>query len=561
MNKPKAVSYSRFSASIQAKGSSIERQRELFERWLIEHPEYERSDLNGTDRGVSAFKGKHKTKELGDVLKAIEGGQIRKGDCLVIEALDRLSRQEFDPTYQTVRSIVNAGVVIWSIEDNHRYDYSSLNGTEIHGFAAKVNAANEYSKRLSERISAAYKAKKNKASEGLAINAPNRPFWIDKQGKRIEGQQALPLRVIELYKQGEGQLSILKTVHKEFSSLELAGEAKKPPLTTKSIKRLLTNEALIGHWKGLKSFDAIISIAEFFELQTLVKQRTIPNKSAETYLLSGLLRCRECGSAYNFRTQAARATKAAPIDSEAYKAKGLIVYANCSSFLKSNRCSNSFTVPYEVAELVYDRTYSEYLLGLAQGVAVDALSNKVTQELQAEYDLLNKTTTALKNIYEFTTKTPDFEKYKESYKRLEVVQAKLNKQKQVAAELEELKSVPEYFTDEDFLNGTKDQQEFHAATQKAIYELEANVVNLRNALKASGYKIEAGRPNADADAGHGVLTIDGNEYRIQRRSQLELCYVIQAREIDSDGELVEQVLKARRKPFKVPAPNQPSVNK
>lgn len=559
--KPKAISYIRFSASHQGKGSSVERQRSLFDKWLLDNPQYESSELNSVDRGVSAFKGDHKKQGLGKVLEAVNQGLIKAGDALVIEAFDRLGREGFKLTNRTFELITEKGVDIHTLEDGRCYTEASSNTGDMYLLVAKFQAAHEYSKRLSERISAAYKLKKTKASEGLAVNAPNRPHWIDKHGKLIEGQQGLPLRVIDLYKQGKGQLSILKTIHEEFPSLDLTNEAngiasdtlsktnRHPPLTTRSIKRLLTNEALIGYWNGIKAFDAILSIAEFNELQTLVKERTIPNKAAETYLLSGLLRCVECSGAYNFRTQAARATKGAPLGSEAYRQKGVIVYANCSGFLKSNRCSNSFTVPYEVAELVYGRTHSAYLLGLAQGKAVSALSNKETAELQAEYDLLNEQVNLYRNVYLALKRQSDLDELNRLNIRLETVQAKLDKQKQITADLEQLKAIPKTYTDDDFLNGTKEQQEFYAATQKAINELEANVVNLRNALKAGGYKIEAGRPKDGSS--NGVLICEGNSYSIVRRSQLELCYIVSATETDEFGDKVKTELKARRKPSKI----------
>jgi len=540
--KPQAVSYIRFSAAHQGKGSSVERQSELFEKWLLDHPKYESSPLTRTDRGVSAFKGRHQERGLGDVLKAIEGGLIQRGDALVIEALDRLSRQEFDPTYQVIRKIVNAGVVIFTIEDGCCYDLNSINGTEIHSLAAKVHASNEYSKRLSQRLLGAYKSKRLKAESGLKVNAPNRPVWIDLSGNVIPENAKIAHRTIELYRAGSGQLDILRKLALEFP------EHPDVPATTRSIKRLLINEALIGYWRGVVAFDAIISTAEFGDLQRLVTNRTIPNKANETYLLSGLIRCGHCGGPYHFRTQKAAATLAAPLGSDAYIAKGMIVYSNCSFFLKSNRCLNSLTLPYEVAELIFERNSASAIESIAMGAALDSLNNQQLINLKAEKALLDKKERTSKRIYEDSDEEADFLRYQEFKKARIVVDAKLSKQQSVTDRLEAAKTPKMDFTNDDFLYGTEEQQAFHKATQKAMDELCSNTINLRNELKAYGFKIEASRP--EDGSSNGVLVCGNNEYRIVKRSQLLGCYIVSAKEVNDDGEVVLSELQARRKPHK-----------
>jgi DNA invertase Pin-like site-specific DNA recombinase len=542
MNKPQAVSYIRFSAAHQGKGSSVERQEALFEQWLREHPEYESSPLTRTDRGVSAFKGRHEEKGLGDVLKAIQGGSIQQGDCLVIEALDRLSRQEFDPTYQVIRQIVKAGVVIYTIEDGCCYDFSSINGTEIHSLAAKVHASNEYSKRLSQRLLGAYKSKRLKAESGFKVNAPNRPTWIDSCGNVILEKAQIAHRTIELYRAGSGQLDILRKLALEFP------EHPDVPATTRSIKRILINEALIGYWRGVVAFDAIISVAEFVELQRLVANRTIPNKANETYLLSGLIRCGCCGGPYHFRTQKAAATLAAPLGSDAYQAKGLIVYANCSFFLKSNRCLNSLTVPYEVAELIFERNSAHTIESIAMGVALDSLNNQQLIDLNAEKALLEKKERTSKRIFIDSENEADFLRYQEFKNARIIVDAKLSKQQAITDRLEATKTPKIDFTYDDFLHGTEDQQSFHNAAQKAMDELCSNTINLRNELKAYGFKIEASRPKDKSS--NGILICGDNEYRIKKRSQLLGCYIVSAKEVDADGGVIFSELQARRKPHK-----------
>jgi len=74
-------------------GDSIARQTKRRDDWLARH------DLTLTelypDKGVSGLDGRHaKTGKLSLFLAAIENGKVHRNDILIIEALDRLTRQK-----------------------------------------------------------------------------------------------------------------------------------------------------------------------------------------------------------------------------------------------------------------------------------------------------------------------------------------------------------------------------------------------------------------------------------------------------------------------------------
>lgn len=90
--KPLAYSYVRMSTDMQLKGNSLERQKEKSKEYAIRH------DLqlveNFEDIGVSAFKGRNiKDGMLGEFISLIEKKTIPTGSYLLIESLDRLSRE------------------------------------------------------------------------------------------------------------------------------------------------------------------------------------------------------------------------------------------------------------------------------------------------------------------------------------------------------------------------------------------------------------------------------------------------------------------------------------
>ncbi|MDF5541053.1 recombinase family protein [Vibrio parahaemolyticus] len=91
----KVYSYMRFSRPEQAKGTSIERQSNFAEQYALEHGLELDKSLTMMDKGLSAFHGVHKTKgAFGQFLAAVTAGKVPSGSVLVVESLDRLSRED-----------------------------------------------------------------------------------------------------------------------------------------------------------------------------------------------------------------------------------------------------------------------------------------------------------------------------------------------------------------------------------------------------------------------------------------------------------------------------------
>jgi DNA invertase Pin-like site-specific DNA recombinase len=63
---------------------------------------------------------------LGRFVKRVEKGEIPQGSVLVVEALDRLSRQKPRIAQANLLALVNAGVVVVTLMDNQRYSQESL---------------------------------------------------------------------------------------------------------------------------------------------------------------------------------------------------------------------------------------------------------------------------------------------------------------------------------------------------------------------------------------------------------------------------------------------------
>ena len=78
------------------------------------------------DLGVSGFRGRNAKRGLGAFLEAISQGKVVPGDVLIVESLDRLSREALDDAYQLFRGILKTGVELYTREPERHYTRQSL---------------------------------------------------------------------------------------------------------------------------------------------------------------------------------------------------------------------------------------------------------------------------------------------------------------------------------------------------------------------------------------------------------------------------------------------------
>src|SRR5689334_22729871 len=110
-NVPVVISYLRYSSAPQGEGNSIARQLEKSEAWAKANGLA--FDQTLRDEGVSAFRGANAaTGALKSILRRIERHEIREGSTLVVENLDRLSRDEESVALELFLGIINKGVDI-----------------------------------------------------------------------------------------------------------------------------------------------------------------------------------------------------------------------------------------------------------------------------------------------------------------------------------------------------------------------------------------------------------------------------------------------------------------
>src|SRR5262249_17346954 len=114
--EPTAFSYVRFSHPDQARGDSLRRQTEAAAAWCQRNRVHLETATTLHDLGKSAYTGEHRKKPsrhaLAAFLKLVEVGKVPRGSYLIIENLDRLSREHIQPALLLALSLLQAGVRI-----------------------------------------------------------------------------------------------------------------------------------------------------------------------------------------------------------------------------------------------------------------------------------------------------------------------------------------------------------------------------------------------------------------------------------------------------------------
>jgi DNA invertase Pin-like site-specific DNA recombinase len=162
-----AYSYLRFSTPEQASGDSRRRQLAMAERYAADHLRLDHQ-LSFRDLGVSAFRGRNaKEGALRAFLEAIEHDLVPKGSYLLVESLDRLSRDQILPAQSLFLQIVQAGVTIVTLIDQRSYSVESLNQNPLDLIISLVvmMRANEESKTKSHRIREVFAHKRSQLAE------------------------------------------------------------------------------------------------------------------------------------------------------------------------------------------------------------------------------------------------------------------------------------------------------------------------------------------------------------------------------------------------------------
>ncbi|MEZ0058109.1 DNA invertase Pin-like site-specific DNA recombinase [Bradyrhizobium elkanii] len=314
--KPRAYSYLRMSTDDQLKGDSRRRQLEASKAYAEQHGLELADDTQLEDIGISAFKGANvREGALGQFLAAVRAGSVERDSYLLVESLDRLSREEILPAHTLFLSIVQAGINLVTLADNRVYRAKTTNLVDMITSLVIMERAHEESKTKSMRVGAAWKNKRKKAAEGQPMTA-RCPAWLRLSVDR-RSYELIPERV-EIVRQifadsaaGLGMYSITTRLnragvpafegkngwHRSYLAKTLENRAvlgEFQPHVKVDGKRVPEGEPIEGY------YPAIISEELFFQAQHSRSQRKLGGAGRKgpgyTNLFTGLARCAYCHS-------------------------------------------------------------------------------------------------------------------------------------------------------------------------------------------------------------------------------------------------------------------------
>ncbi|MEZ8203287.1 recombinase family protein [Vibrio splendidus] len=313
-----AYSYIRFSSSRQADGDSIRRQTELAKAYAEKH-ELDLQDVSISDFGVSAFRGSNSTEgALGAFLKLVDEQKIDSDCYLLVESFDRLSRQAVEDALGLLMQVVNRGITLVTLSDNHEYKRGELDMTKLILSIVTMSRANEESEMKSRRTSAAWDKARVDALNGIKAKNSRLPDWLswnDDKTDFVVNQSAKEIiqRVFELSAGGTGIEIIARTLNEEGSRTFKQGKEWR----SSGVSKLLRNRAVIGELQFYQKdaqgkrepigepitgyYPELVSKQLFLTVQQgmdLRNKRGSGNRSGQfTNLFTGLIRCGECGAA------------------------------------------------------------------------------------------------------------------------------------------------------------------------------------------------------------------------------------------------------------------------
>lgn len=220
--RPKAYSYTRFSTPEQSQGDSGRRQTAAAEAYARVHGLELDEALTFRDLGVSAYRGRNAADgRLGDFLEAVKQGVVPPGSFLLVENLDRISRQTARKALRTLEAIVEAGVTLVTLTDGKTYTESNLDSDPVSLMMAILTfvRAHEESELKGRRVRSAWENKRKLAVANGVPLTKRTPGWLtlSESGKlRIDREKAAVVRrIFKMALEGVGQHGIANTLNQE----------------------------------------------------------------------------------------------------------------------------------------------------------------------------------------------------------------------------------------------------------------------------------------------------------------------------------------------------------
>jgi DNA invertase Pin-like site-specific DNA recombinase len=316
-----AFSYIRFSSPEQMKGDSFRRQSEKAEAWAKANSYTIMKAWK--DLGVSGYHGKNAlTGDYAEFLRAARAGELPKDSVLLVENLDRVSRQTPRKALSQFLEVIDLGIGVVTLTDNEWFTAESLDqdasGMKLFASLMVMIRANNESRVKGERVAAAWSKKRDAAREKALPLSDRIPGWLiskrDEAGRRTfdeNGRADIVRRIFAETEQGFGRRQIVKGLNREGKVSFLSGKGWQPSSVIKIIRARTTIGEYQPHRRDATGrrvpdgepikgyYPAVIQEAQWIAANDAVDLRRTnaggrPHAEVAN-LVRGLARCGTCG--------------------------------------------------------------------------------------------------------------------------------------------------------------------------------------------------------------------------------------------------------------------------
>lgn len=343
---PKVFSYIRFSSPEQAKGDSLRRQTEKAAKWCETRGLTLDNSLR--DLGVSAYRGANRDMgALRSFLQLVEKGEIEKGSILIVESLDRISREAVLDAAARLFDLIREGITVVTLSDGQEYSAERLRDdwTPLIVSIAIMARAHEESKLKGERVGEAWAKKKNAARTEKRPLTARCPEWLHIENGRFKLRPERVETVQRIFAEtiaGHGRRTIVKGLNRD----NVPTFRGKLGWQESSVAKIVTSRMVLGEYQPhsgthkarnrkpdgepIKDFyPPVVDEDTYWRAQRALQGRLVGGGrkgSSGSHMLQGIAKCAECGSPMHI------INKGAP-------PKGGIYY-RCSSARRATGCAN-----------------------------------------------------------------------------------------------------------------------------------------------------------------------------------------------------------------------------
>jgi DNA invertase Pin-like site-specific DNA recombinase len=299
-----------------------------------------------TDAGVSAFTGKHRENAdltaLAAFMAAVKAGRVAGGSYLVVESLDRLSREHIRPALTALLNLIEAGVKVVQLKPVEVVYDDEAEPMTLMMAIMELNRGHSESALKSERIGAAWAQKRKLAAETIVTR--KLPGWVTVEADRLVliPEHARTVRhVFDLALEGLGVRRITRRLNEEAAPIigRPTSRGRAGKWTERAVYHILKSRATIGEFqprKGLRGnrrrgrantsapagrpvvgyFPCVVSDESFYAVQGMLTGRSTcgrGRRGKHVNLFAGLLKDARSGVSLSYRHVAGRASTIIPV--------------------------------------------------------------------------------------------------------------------------------------------------------------------------------------------------------------------------------------------------------